>query len=71
MGADLEFDAIFYRSLPLALQLGEHFMSTSVVTLTKGLSITRPKTLLIFDLAQNPASVLGDDLGFSPREKKS
>ena len=28
--------------LPLALKLGEHFMSTSMVTLTGELSITRP-----------------------------
>ena len=32
----------FSWSLPLALGLGEHFMSTSVVTLTKGFPITRP-----------------------------
>ena len=31
----------FSRSLPLALQFGEHFMSTSVVTPTEGFSITR------------------------------
>ena len=32
----------FSWSLPLALELGEHFMSTSVVTLTKGFPVTRP-----------------------------
>ena len=32
----------FSWSLPLALKLGEHFMSTSMVTLTKAFSITRP-----------------------------
>ena len=34
--------SIFSWSLPLALKLGEHFMSTSMVTLTKAFSITRP-----------------------------
>ena len=34
--------SIFSWSLPLALKFGEHFMSTSMVTLTKGFSITRP-----------------------------
>ena len=32
----------FSWSLPLALKLGEHFMSTSMVTLPKAFSITRP-----------------------------
>jgi len=32
----------FSWSLPLALKLGEHFMSTSMVTLTRALSMTRP-----------------------------
>ena len=32
----------FSWSLPLALKLGEYFMSTSMVTLPRALSITRP-----------------------------
>ena len=32
----------FSWSLPLALNLGEHFMSSSMVTLAKGFSIARP-----------------------------
>ena len=32
----------FSWSLPLALKLGEHFMSTSMVTLARVFSITRP-----------------------------
>jgi hypothetical protein len=32
----------FSWSLPLALKLGEHFMSTSMVTLPRAFSITRP-----------------------------
>ena len=39
----------FSQSKPLALELGENFMSRSMVTLTKGVSITRPAALLIFD----------------------
>ena len=33
---------IFSWSLPLALKLGEHFMSTSMVALPRAFSITRP-----------------------------
>ena len=40
----------FSQSKPLALELGENFMSRSMVTLTKGVSITRPAALLIFNL---------------------
>ena len=59
----------FTRSLPSALRLGERYMSTSIVTLTKRFSINRPATLLNFDPSKALASVLGGDIVFLRREK--
>ena len=37
---DLLFDAIFSQSTPLALKLGEHFMSTSLVTVPSAAAVS-------------------------------
>ena len=53
-GSDLLFvwakrKSIFFHLTLIVLKLWEHLINVSMMTLAKGISITRPAALLIFD----------------------